>query len=307
MSHPIISIIMPVKNEIVNLRRSIPQLLNQKIRDKFEIVIIDSGSTDGSVDYIKANINNNALRLFQIEPEQFHHAKTRNLGIDLAHGKFIIFLQGDAIPKDEYWLYYLLNPLIIQGKGIAASYSRQVPKDNANINNLCRISYNYGDEPIIKGLGKNLSAKDLYFFSTASCAINKELVNSPFFDETICFAEDISLSYRIINEGINIAYCPNSIVYHSHNYTYFEVFQRYFDYGISYNKIGVYKEKANLKRDGIKYFKHSLRILKNRNACDYIKFLIFIFISYIGFKLGVSYKAIPQSLFRLSSKWYKLQ
>jgi rhamnosyltransferase len=306
MSQPLVSIVMLVKNEKENLKKSIPILLAQQFKEKYEIVIIDSGSTDGSIDYINENIGKGGIRLFRIEPEQFHHAKTRNIGVDLSYGKFVAFLQGDAIPKNEYWLHHLVKPLLNwKNNTVVASYSKQVPKGNANINNICRVSFNYGDKPIVKGLRDNLSAKELYFYSTASCAINKCLVALPFFNETICFAEDVSLSYRIINAGMNIAYCPQSIVFHSHNYTYLEVFQRYFDYGISFRKIGVYKYKVNLKGDGKKYLEHSLKILKDRKACDYVKFLYFIVISYVGFKLGINFKAMPKLIIKLASKWYK--
>jgi len=303
---PLISIIMLAKNELYHLERSIPIILRQKIGYPFELIVIDSGSKDGSIEYVEKIVKENEnVFLYQINPGEFHHAKTRNDGVDKARGKYVAFLGGDAIPKDNVWLKNLVQ-ILIDGEveEIAASFGKQIAKENADINNVIRMSFNYGDIPLIKHKEYSLSTKELYFFSSVTCCINRKLISPPLFDERIPVDEDVTCSYRIINNGFKIAYCPESTVVHSHNYSNWEIFRRYFDNAVVYSKQGIFiKGDSSVNNEGKKYLLHSFKILKEKPFKDWIKFFSFLSVSALGVKLGQNYGMLPKSISKKLSKY----
>jgi len=126
-----------VKNDLYNLRHSIPRILQQDISLPYEIIVIDSGSRDGSIEFIKQTSKiDSRLSLYEIPSKEFHHARTRNLGISLSRSDIVVFLNQDAIPCDVHWLIKLVSP-VIKGEpgGIAASYGKQVPRSVVDICN----------------------------------------------------------------------------------------------------------------------------------------------------------------------------
>ena len=112
------TIVIPTKNGGKLLDDVLTQIDNQKTHYLYEIVCVDSGSSDNTVDIIKKH---NCI-LKQISKEEFGHGKTRNLGASLGTGEFIIFITQDAKPYDENWLENFLDgmnqdPEIVGGFG----------------------------------------------------------------------------------------------------------------------------------------------------------------------------------------------
>ncbi len=91
---PLISVIIPVKNGDVWLRKLIPAILNQSLASKTEIILIDSGSTDQT----KSVVRRYPVRMICIEPEEFNHGTTRNLGVKESKGKYVVMTVQDAKP-----------------------------------------------------------------------------------------------------------------------------------------------------------------------------------------------------------------
>ncbi|GAI52085.1 unnamed protein product [marine sediment metagenome] len=90
--------------------------------EKFEVIIIDSGSTDKTIEIAKEY----PVRLIQIKPEEFGHGKTRNYGADISEGEYLVFLTQDAIPFDNNWLRYLISNL--EDENVAGVYNKQIPR-----------------------------------------------------------------------------------------------------------------------------------------------------------------------------------
>ena len=88
------SILLLTKNDAPNVSSCLNAIYSQKYNDPFEVIAIDSGSTDGTLDVLRRF----PLQLRQIPPESFHHARTRNLAAGCANGEVLVFLSQDAIP-----------------------------------------------------------------------------------------------------------------------------------------------------------------------------------------------------------------
>lgn len=88
----------------------------QETEYEYEVICVDSGSTDNTVDIIKAH----HCVLKQIDKSEFGHGKTRNLGASLGTGEYIIFITQDALPYDTHWIQNFIdgmksNPEIVGG------------------------------------------------------------------------------------------------------------------------------------------------------------------------------------------------
>ena len=61
---------------------------------EIEVTVVDSGSTDGTVETAKSY----GAKIFRIRPEEFNHGATRNYGADQTDGDLLSFTVQDAIP-----------------------------------------------------------------------------------------------------------------------------------------------------------------------------------------------------------------
>jgi rhamnosyltransferase len=73
----------------------------------FEVIVIDSGSKDRTLEIVGAYPT---VKLVQIPNAEFGHGKTRNKACDLAKGDYVLFLTQDAVPAHTGWLEYMLEP-----------------------------------------------------------------------------------------------------------------------------------------------------------------------------------------------------
>ncbi len=94
------SIIIRTKNEGKWIGEVLKRLTNQTYQN-FEIIIIDSGSTDNTLEIIKQF----PVRLFQIKPENFSYPYALNFGCEKASAtKYFVFLSGHSLPLTKTWL-----------------------------------------------------------------------------------------------------------------------------------------------------------------------------------------------------------
>src|SRR5258706_468564 len=100
MDDPTVSIIMRSRNEGWALRETLPAVRGQNYKN-WELIVIDSGSTDGSVELIREA---RPRHFIQIQPEEYNPSRVMNHGMKLAQSAFAIFLNADATPQNSNWL-----------------------------------------------------------------------------------------------------------------------------------------------------------------------------------------------------------
>jgi rhamnosyltransferase len=211
-----VSIIIPAKNEEANISKCLDAVCCQKITYSFEIIVIDSGSVDATPVIVRKY---SPVKLVEIHAEEFGHGKTRNLGASISKGDYIVFLNADAIPVDNYWLTRLLDPFSkANDKKIAGVFSRHIHKQGCNLYMIGDIqtSMPLSPQPIIRTSARAL---DFMIFSTVSCAIPRDVWLKYPFDNNIIIAEDQYWARYVLGKGFKIVYQPASMVYHSHNYS----------------------------------------------------------------------------------------
>src|SRR4051812_18502661 len=122
MSDPRVTIIMRSYNEAWALRDTLPALQAQDYRN-WDLVVIDSGSTDGSVDLIRAA---KPKHFVQILPHEYQPSRVMNQGMTLAETDTAIFLNADATPQGTNWLRPLVE--ILEDRNTAAVFGRQIAR-----------------------------------------------------------------------------------------------------------------------------------------------------------------------------------
>ncbi len=207
-----VSIVIPARNEGENIGQCLQAIYAQETPYTFEIIVIDSGSTDNTVDIVNQYP---LVRLVQIEPGEFGHGRTRNLGAEIAKGRYIVFLNADALPLNTDWLNPLIRPLK-EDQTLAGVFSRHVPKDDCF---LYMVRDLQNAMPGKKILRTRAGKMDFMLFSTVSAALPKQIWKQFPFDNDIIIAEDQDWAKKVLDKGKKILYQPASMVRHSHNYT----------------------------------------------------------------------------------------
>ena len=108
MAFPTISVIIPVRNEAKRIRQCIEGILKQTV-PVHEIIVIDSGSTDGTLEILAEFPQ---VDLIEIDGATFNHGLTRNLGVERATGEFCQLTVGDAYAYNEVWLEEMLKGFV---------------------------------------------------------------------------------------------------------------------------------------------------------------------------------------------------
>ena len=217
MSDPLVSIILRSHNEGWALRETLPAVRAQEYT-RWELIVIDSGSTDGSVEMIRRA---QPAHFIQIAPEAYNPGRVMNLGMRLARSDHGIFLNADATPQGPAWLRPLVNALF--DPQVAAVFGRQVPRPD------CQAVFAHDYE---RCFGPNReSAQWEHFFSMASSGIRKDVWARRGFNERLQYSEDDEYTRWCRAEGYRIVYVPRSVAMHSHNYTPAQTYRRSFGEG----------------------------------------------------------------------------
>ena len=289
-----VSVIIPTRNAGKYLGRFFKTIREQSLRP-VQILVVDSSSDDETSEICKAS----GADLIQIDAKTFDHGGTRHLAASEARGDILVFMTQDASFKDEDCLKNLISPL--KDSTIAASYGRQIPREEANPVEVFAKSFNYPTTETVKGLDDlpKLGVKT-FFFSNVCSAIKKgpyEEVGG-FLEKTI-MNEDMFLAARLVMKGYKIAYQPNAIVYHSHNYTLTTQFKRYFDIGVFFNRNQWIKHVAILEMEGVRYLKEEIGFLFSKGQIDWIPYaLVDTTIRFLGYRVGLLEKKLPLSVKR---------
>ncbi len=205
----------------------------QRLHDPFEILVIDSGSTDGTIERIESDP---AIMLHRIDKSQFGHGKTRNLGVELTSGEYVAFLTQDALPVNESWLSDLVMMLDhFPNAGGAFGHHLAWPDASAFTKRDMEVHFRqFFDQPL--AVSKDLDRpryesgdaawrQFLHFYSDNNSCLRRSVWKKIPYRE-VPYGEDQLYAEDIIAAGYQKVYAPNATVYHSHDYDEAETFER---------------------------------------------------------------------------------
>lgn len=250
-SSPCVSVVIPVKNGGPLLTEVLRAILDQETPWPFEVLVIDSGSRDGSQDRTREL----GVRLHQIPPTEFGHGRTRNLGVSLTSGEFVAFLTQDALPADRHWLSALVAPMELAGD-VAGVFGPHLAYQDCNPITARELGLHFqgfGDSPNVVRLDDpDRYARDpgyrqfLHYFSSNNACIRRSVwEHLPLPD--VDFAEDQLWAQKAVEAGYAKGYAPDARVYHSHNFGVREGYRRAFDESRALKRLFGYVLVPNLR------------------------------------------------------------
>lgn len=223
---PKINIIIRSRNDFNYIKKTLNNILYQKKID-FEILSFDNASTDGTKEIISQYEN---IRSFPILEGDYIPGKALNYAFKQCSAEIIVFNNSDSIPVNEFWLENLIAPLLT-GEA-QATYARQLPRSDAFPWVKRDYARAFSDKPLSDT-----------FFSLVSAATTREVLERFPFDSQISYSEDVYWAKTLRDNALKIAYTPNSIVEHSHNYTIEQVRKRF--YGEGYADGEIWKKRQS--------------------------------------------------------------
>ena len=276
-----IDIICPLYNAevyIENLHKSF--IMQKKVKiNKIRYVLTES--KDNTEEYLK----NHNIEYKKIKKSEFSHSLVREKEAMESVSDVVAFVTQDVVIDDELWLYNLTKDI---GKdNIVAAYSRQVTKYN-NIEKYTRESNYPAQSKVVSQDDISKLGLKTFFFSDASSAIDTNIFKklNGYDGKNLPISEDMYIAYKIINNGYKIKYCSESVVYHSHNFTLKEVYDRYKLTG-KFFKENSYLDNYGTNKSGGGLAKYILkRAIKDKNIKVLLRFLPDMGARFIGMKVG---------------------
>jgi rhamnosyltransferase len=229
-SVPRVSVVIPTKNAGPLFEYTLRAIDAQRFAGSVEIVVIDSGSRDGTVARSKAY----GARVIRVAPSQFGHGRTRNEAISQCHGQYVVLIVQDAVPADALWLSSLVQVLDEHPRA-AGAYSRHLPKEGAGFiaqrvaaywhrQQRGRVVQRIDDPTAFDALPIEEKQKRCTFNNVSSIIRRSVWEQIPFRD--VSFGEDLAWGYDVLRAGHSIVYEPDSLVRHSHERSIWYEFRR---------------------------------------------------------------------------------
>jgi len=294
----VISVLIPVRDGGAEFERCLERVVAQRVDEEFEVIVVDSGSTDGTPDLARKL----GARVHEIPPGEFHHGATRNLCAWLATGDVIVFTTHDGYPEDEHWLAHLTRPLRERPE-LAGVYGRQLAHLDASPPERYFMDFLYGERPRTqRAAAVEELTMETTLFSNANSAIRKSVWEQFPFAEDVLIAEDQDWSRRVLLAGHAIAYEPRAAVRHSHSYTLFTAFRRFFESGVAAERnflAGGDEARRVVRRKAVEYARGELRWLWSTGQRRWIPYTaVYELGKFAGLQLGARHRLLPRALKR---------
>jgi hypothetical protein len=216
--------------------------VREQAYDDLEIVLVDSGSTDDTLEIARPLVDEVAT----LEPRDFTFGYSLNVGCEAASGEYVAFLSAHAVPTDEHWLGRMVRHFA--DPEVAMVYSNQTGVESTAFPEQRHFDELFGEERAFKEPPE-------YFANNASSVIRAELWEEYPFDEHLTGCEDMDWAKHFMDRGYRLVYEPDACIYHIHEESPTQVFTRFEREAIAQRDIGVrnprerFAEYARLPRD----------------------------------------------------------
>jgi glycosyltransferase involved in cell wall biosynthesis len=211
-SDPRVSVIVRCLNEERHIARLLEGLLEQG-RPADEIVIVDSGSTDRTLEIA----GQFPTKIVHIAPDDFSFGRALNLGCEAASGDILVSVSAHVYPVFDTWLRELVAPF--ESPSVVMSYGRQHGDERTR----------YSERRIFEQwFPAESEARQRHpFCNNANSAVRRELWERHRWDESLTGLEDLALARLALDRGGTIAYAATAPVVHVHEESWRQIKNRY--------------------------------------------------------------------------------
>lgn len=220
MSGPKASVVVLTLNAGPDFAATLGGVFAQKTDADFEVIVLDSGSTDGTRELARAR----GAIVHGVPASTFDHGATRDLGLSLAKGEYVALLVQDAVPLDDRWLAAMIEDLD-DDPLVAGVYGRQIPRPGSSplarvlVTNAPTAGHERREQHV--GGPERYRAlpparrRELALFDNVSSCLRRAVWEEIPFGRT-GFGEDLRWGERAVARGYKLVYEPRSAVVHSH-------------------------------------------------------------------------------------------
>ena len=208
------SIVIRVYNESARIASLLAAIADQDFdRQEREIIIVDSGSTDRTLDIARKF----PVRILHIDKAEFSFGRSLNRGCAAATGEVLIFVSGHCIPTSSCWLQELIAPL---GKdGVVYTYGGQYGNNDSCFSERQIFAKYFPASSMIPQQG--------FYCNNANSALLRSIWSQYTFNEEVTGLEDLQLARRLLSEGYKIGYVATAGVFHLHSESWAQIKRRF--------------------------------------------------------------------------------
>jgi rhamnosyltransferase len=268
------TIFIPTFNGDKYLNDILKAIFIQEADFKYEVLIIDSGSSDRTLEIInKHQLKHKNLRLVEIPNEEFGHGRTRNHAASMANGEIMVYLSHDAIPSNKNWLREIVKPFELNENvmgvvGKQTARPKCVPLLKYEIRSVFRsFGPDFGTTLFYKD--SFMRGKALYnavtFYSDVNSATRRKFLIDQIAYRDVPYAEDYIFGKDIIDAGYIKVYAGRANVIHSNDLTLREYKHRMFDETVGLRRLRIPVDRPSVK--------HTIKMIVLGSAKDAIRTL----------------------------------
>lgn len=289
-----ISAIIPTLNGEATLPEFFAALAMQDL-DVDEILVGDSASEDKTVEICL----DNGARVIDIPRNEFDHGGTRTLLAQKAQGDVLVYFTQDAVLSAPDALRKLISPLLAN-KDVSCVYGRQLPLPGASLLAAHLRLFNYPEISEKRSFPdrEEYGLKTIFVSNSFSAYKKGPLSGVGYFKNGLIFGEDTCTVGRLLMGGDSIYYASEATVYHSHNYTYNQEFNRSFDIGVLHSsEKWLLETYGGAEGVGLIYVRSALSEILSQKKYELLFDWFFrTGVKFVGYKLGRVYKRLPLSV-----------
>jgi glycosyltransferase involved in cell wall biosynthesis len=212
-----VSVVIPTLNAGDDLPVLLSSLKSQEGCESIQIIVVDSGSRDGTVELSRSY----GANVIKIAPEDFSHSTARNLGAESATGNYLLFMTQDALPGSRHFLYEMIQ--VARASGVVAVTPTEAPREDVDL--FYRVT-SWGHNRFLGLVGGDritgqppssdyVTIRRHCQLNNVACLIDREVFERYRFRND--YAEDLDMGMRLTTDGHKLAMLSSTRVIHSHN------------------------------------------------------------------------------------------
>ncbi|MFL7891721.1 MAG: glycosyltransferase [Anaerolineales bacterium] len=226
MVDKVCSIIVRAYNEEKHIGRLFSGLSQQSLSN-FEVFLVDSGSTDATVDIAQSKSWDFPVQILKIQPSEFSFGRSLNLGIQSAMSDIIVIASAHVYPVYPDWLERLICPFSDSQVGL--TYGKQRGGEITHFPEQQIFARWYPEQSKKQGNSP--------FCNNANAAVRKSLWEEHNYDETLSGLEDLEWANWLIGQGYLVAYVAEAEIVHIHEDKPQGIYNRYRREAMAFKRI----------------------------------------------------------------------
>ncbi len=236
-----VSIIIRTKNEQKWLTSSLESLCQQTVRD-FEVIGVDSGSTDQTIQIFRSFEKRLDVKIYSIDPGEFTYPFACNFGAQQASGETIGYLSGHSVPLKPAYLASGLKHF--EDSSVAGVYGPVLPLSDASLTEqIFYRAVNWANKLVTTERPRAVIKPKMGILGNTNSLVRKSFWQEHNFNEALVGgAEDVEWAYYWLRNGKKVIFEPGMAVRHSHGVSFSKFVAQYRHWH------DVYRQAINLMR-----------------------------------------------------------